>query len=87
MNILIVGSGARESAFIWKMIQCKKAVKLFSIKPIAGAAEFSTPIYTEKDDLEFIKSQVIELKIDMVLVGPEIPLINGIQDFLKKYDK
>ena len=84
MNILIIGSGARESAFIWKLKQSKKAVKLFSINPNAGAAELSTPIYTEKEDFEFIKSQVIELKIDMVLVGPEIPLINGVQDFLKR---
>ena len=83
MNILIVGSGARESAFIWKLNQSKKDIKLFSINPNAGAAEFSIPIYTEKEDLEFIKSQVVEHKIDMVLVGPEIPLINGIQDFLK----
>ena len=83
MNILIIGSGARESAFIWKLNQSKKDVKLFSINPNAGAAELSIPIYTKKEDLEFIKSQVIELKIDMVLVGPEIPLINGIQDFLK----
>ena len=83
MNILIVGSGARESAFIWKLNQSKKDIKLFSINPNAGAAELSTPIYTEKEDLEFIKSQVVEHKIDMVLVGPEIPLINGIQDFLK----
>ena len=84
MNILIVGSGARESAFVWKLNQSKKDIKLFSINPNAGAAELSTPIYTEKEDLEFIKSQVVEHKIDMVLVGPEIPLINGIQDFLKK---
>ncbi len=83
MNILIIGSGARESAFIWKLNQSKKDVKLFSINPNAGAAELSIPIYTKKEDLEFIKSQVIELKIDMVLVGPEIPLIDGIQDFLK----
>jgi len=83
VNILIVGSGARESAFIWKLNQSKKDIKLFSINPNAGAAELSTPIYTEKEDLEFIKSQVVEHKIDMVLVGPEIPLINGIQDFLK----
>ena len=74
----------RESAFIWKLNQSKKTVKLFSINPNAGAAELSTPIYTEKEDFEFIKSQVIELKIDMVLVGPEIPLINGVQDFLKR---
>tara|TARA_Y100000813_G_scaffold103492_1_gene73993 strand:+ start:52 stop:1320 length:1269 start_codon:yes stop_codon:yes gene_type:complete len=84
VNILIIGSGARESAFIWKLNQSKKDVKLFSINPNAGAAELSIPIYTENEDLEFIKSQVIELKIDMVLVGPEIPLINGIQDFLKR---
>ncbi len=83
MNILIVGSGARESAFIWKLNQSKKDIKLFSINPNAGAAELSTPIYTKKEDLEFIKSQVVEHNIDMVLVGPEIPLINGIQDFLK----
>ena len=83
MNILIVGSGARESAFIWKLNQSKKDIKLLSINPNAGAAEFSIPIYTEKEDLELIKSKVVEHKIDMVLVGPEIPLINGIQDFLK----
>tara|TARA_B100001027_G_scaffold43749_1_gene28213 strand:- start:855 stop:2123 length:1269 start_codon:yes stop_codon:yes gene_type:complete len=83
VNILIIGSGARESAFIWKLNQSKKDIKLFSINPNAGAAELSIPIYTEREDFEFIKSQVVDHKIDMVLVGPEIPLINGIQDFLK----
>ncbi len=84
MNILIVGSGARESAFIWELSQSRKNINIFSINPNAGAQELSTPIYTEKEDLKFIKSKVIDLKIDMVLVGPEIPLINGIQDYLKK---
>ena len=84
MNILIVGSGARESAFIWKLSQSRKNINIFSINPNAGAQELSTPIYTQKEDLEFIKSKVIDLKIDMVLVGPEIPLIEGIQDYLKK---
>ena len=84
MNILILGSGARESAFIWKLSQSKKEVNIFSINPNAGIQELSTPIYTEKEDLKFIKHKVIELKIDMVLVGPEIPLIDGIQDYLKK---
>ena len=84
MNILIIGSGARESTFIWKLGQSKKNINIFSINPNAGAQEFSTPIYTQKEDLKFIKSKVIDLKIDMVLVGPEIPLINGIQDYLKK---
>ena len=84
MNILIVGSGARESAFIWKLSQSRKNINIFSINPNAGTQELSTPIYTQKEDLEFIKSKVVDLKIDMVLVGPEIPLINGIQDYLKK---
>tara|TARA_B100001057_G_scaffold104820_2_gene102291 strand:+ start:1104 stop:2372 length:1269 start_codon:yes stop_codon:yes gene_type:complete len=84
VNILILGSGARESAFIWKLSQSKKEVNIFSINPNAGIQELSTPIYTEKEDLKFIKYKVIELKIDMVLVGPEIPLIDGIQDYLKK---
>ena len=84
MNILIIGSGARESAFIWKLNQSKKKVNIFSMNPNAGSEQLSTPIHTKNDSLEFIKSQVIEHKIDMVLVGPEIPLINGIQDFLKK---
>ena len=84
MNILIVGSGARESAFIWKLSQSRKNINIFSINPNADAQELSTPIYTQKEDLKFIKSKVIDLKIDMVLVGPEIPLINGIQDYLKK---
>ena len=84
MNILIVGSGARESAFIWKLSQSKKNINIFSINPNAGTQELSTPIYTQKEDLKFIKSKVVDLKIDMVLVGPEIPLIEGIQDYLKK---
>ena len=84
MNILIVGSGARESAFIWKLSQSRKNINIFSINPNAGAQELSTPIYTQKEDLKFIKSKVVDLKIDMVLVGPEIPLIEGIQDYLKK---
>ena len=84
MNILIIGSGARESAFIWRLSQSKKNINIFSINPNAGIQELSTPIYTQKEDLKFIKSKVIDLKIDMVLVGPEIPLINGIQDYLKK---
>ena len=84
MNILIIGSGARESAFIWKLSQSRKNINIFSINPNADAQELSTPIYTQKEDLKFIKSKVIDLKIDMVLVGPEIPLINGIQDYLKK---
>ena len=84
MNILIVGSGARESAFIWKLSQSRKNINIFSINPNADAQELSTPIYTQKEDLKFIKSKVIDLKIDMVLVGPEIPLINGIQDYLKE---
>ena len=58
MNILIVGSGARESALIWKLNQSKKDIKLFSINPNAGAAELSTPIYAEKEDLEFILSLI-----------------------------
>jgi len=84
VNILIVGSGARESAFIWKLSQSRKNINIFSINPNAGTQELSTPIYTQKEDLEFIKSKVVDLKIDMVLVGPEIPLIEGIQDYLKK---
>ena len=84
MNILIVGSGARESAFIWKLSQSRKNINIFSINPNDGTQELSTPIYTQKEDLEFIKSKVVDLKIDMVLVGPEIPLIEGIQDYLKK---
>ena len=84
MNILIVGSGARESAFIWKLSQSRKNINIFSINPNAGTQELSTPIYTQKEDLEFIKLKVVDLKIDMVLVGPEIPLIEGIQDYLKK---
>ena len=84
MNILIIGSGARESAFIWRLSQSKKNINIFSINPNAGTQELSTPIYTQKEDLEFIKSKVVDLKIDMVLVGPEIPLIEGIQDYLKK---
>ncbi|HRG37566.1 MAG TPA: phosphoribosylamine--glycine ligase [Bacteroidia bacterium] len=81
MNILILGSGGREHAFAWKLAQSKKAVKLYIAPGNAGTATLGTNIPVAVTDFEAIKKSVLELAIEMVVVGPEDPLVNGVHDF------
>ena len=81
MNILIIGSGGREHAFGWKIKQSNKAGKLFFAPGNAGTAEIGTNLDAEVTDFAKIKSEVLKNNIDLVLVGPEIPLMEGIHDF------
>jgi phosphoribosylamine---glycine ligase len=83
MTILLLGSGGREHALAWKMLQSKKCTKLFLAPGNAGTAQIATNINLNILDFEAIKTFVIQEKIEMVVVGPEDPLVLGIYDFFK----
>jgi phosphoribosylamine--glycine ligase len=80
-NILILGSGGREHAFAWKMAQSTKVNQLFIAPGNAGTSEFGTNININPNDFEALKTFVLAEKINMVVVGPEEPLVRGIYDF------
>jgi phosphoribosylamine--glycine ligase len=83
MTILLLGSGGREHALAWKMIQSSKCNKLFVAPGNAGTASIATNVELNILDFDAIKLFVITNKINMVVVGPEDPLVNGIYDFFK----
>ena len=81
MNILLLGSGGREHAFAWKMIQSPLCDTLFVAPGNAGTAQIAKNIDISATDFEAIKVLVIKENIEMVVVGPEDPLVKGIYDF------
>lgn len=84
MTILLLGSGGREHALAWKMLQSSKCSKLFVAPGNAGTAAIATNISLNPNDFEAVKTFALAEKIDMVVVGPEDPLVLGIYDFFKK---
>lgn len=83
MNILLLGSGGREHALAWKMLQSKDCSKLFVAPGNAGTAAIAHNLDLNPNDFAAVKSAVLNNTIDMVVVGPEDPLVNGIYDFFK----
>ena len=83
MNVLILGSGGREHAFACKIANSSSCNKLFIAPGNAGTAEVGTNINIEVNDFESIKEFVLAENIELVLVGPEDPLVNGIYNFFK----
>lgn len=83
MNILVVGAGGREHAIGWKIAQSPKCDKLFFTPGNAGTAEVGTNISIQVDDFDGLKSVILENNIDMVVVGPEDPLVKGLIDFIE----
>jgi phosphoribosylamine--glycine ligase len=81
MNVLILGSGGREHAFAWKIAQSKQLQNLYIAPGNAGTAHCGTNIDVAVTDFESIKNVVWEKSIDLVLVGPEDPLVKGIHDY------
>lgn len=81
MNVLLLGSGGREHAFAWKMAQSKKLSKLYTAPGNAGTAAFGTNVNIPETDFQGIKKFVLENKVEMVVVGPEAPLVKGIHDY------
>ncbi len=81
MNILILGSGGREHTFAWKINQSPLCKQLFVAPGNSGTAQIAQNIDISLSDFEAIKTLVISKNIDMVVVGPEDPLVQGIHDF------
>lgn len=81
MNILIIGSGGREHAFAWKISQSPKLDQLYIAPGNAGTSEYGTNLEIGATDFQAIRRVVLDKKIDMVVVGPEVPLVEGIHDF------
>ena len=83
MTILLLGSGGREHALAWKMLQSHKCSSLFVAPGNAGTATIAKNISINPNDFETVKQFVLQEKVDMVVVGPEDPLVHGIYDYFK----
>lgn len=86
MNVLILGSGGREHAFAWKLAKSKELENLYIAPGNAGTAQCGTNVNISATDFDAVKNLVWEKGIDMVLVGPEDPLVQGIHDYFLKDD-
>jgi phosphoribosylamine--glycine ligase len=83
MNILIIGAGGREHAFAWKIRQSPLCNDLFIAPGNTGTALFGTNLSIAIADFEKLTAAALENKIDLILVGPEEPLVKGITDFFQ----
>ena len=84
MKIAILGSGGREHALASQISKSRKVEKLYCIPGNAGTGQFCENIDLDIDNFNMIKDFVKSSNIDLVIVGPEKPLVNGIVDFLEK---
>jgi len=87
MKILLLGSGGREHALAWKIAQSKKCEKLYIAPGNAGTANCGENVAMKADDFEAIKTFCVDNNIDMVVVGPEDPLVKGIYDDLRNDER
>ncbi|MEM8907391.1 MAG: phosphoribosylamine--glycine ligase, partial [Bacteroidota bacterium] len=83
MNILLLGSGGREHAFAWKISQSPHCEQLFIAPGNAGTASCGTNVDLSPNDFVAQKAFCIEKKIDLLVVGPEAPLVAGVYDFFQ----
>ncbi len=84
MNIAIIGSGGREHALCQKFYEPKKINRIFCIPGNAGTSLIATNLEVDILNFKKIKKTVLKNEIDLVVVGPELPLVHGIVDYLKK---
>ncbi|MDO5481689.1 MAG: phosphoribosylamine--glycine ligase [Bacteroidaceae bacterium] len=84
MKLLLLGSGGREHALAWKIAQSQKIEKLFIAPGNAGTVDVGENVPLKADDFVGIKEFVLANGIDMVVVGPEDPLVKGVYDFFKQ---
>jgi phosphoribosylamine--glycine ligase len=87
MNVLILGSGGREHAFAWKIAKSSSCNNLFIAPGNAGTAEVGNNVEIGVNDFKSIKKFVLAEGIEMVVVGPEDPLVNGIYDFFQEEEE
>ncbi|MDB4086575.1 phosphoribosylamine--glycine ligase [Flavobacteriaceae bacterium] len=82
MNVLIIGSGAREHAFCWKLKESNNCKRIFVAPGNAGTSKIASNLNIDVLNFDQVKSSILKLDINLVMVGPEIPLIEGIVDFI-----
>lgn len=83
MNILVIGAGGREHAFAWKLAQSPKCSALFVAPGNGGTEEIATNLPINVGDPQAVKAAILAHSIDLVVIGPEDPLVNGLVDKLK----
>ncbi len=83
MNVLILGSGGREHTFAWKIAQSKKLTKLYIAPGNAGTKEVGTNINISATDFDALKQKCLELDINLIIVGPEEPLVKGVRNYFE----
>lgn len=83
MNILILGSGGREHAITWKLAQSSRSLRLFVAPGNPGTASAAVSLAVDPLDFPGVRAMILENSIDMVVVGPEAPLAEGIADYLE----
>ena len=86
MKVLLLGSGGREHALAWKIAQSPKVEKLYIAPGNAGTGAAGENVNMKATDFPAIKAFALEQKIDMIVVGPEDPLVEGIFDYFKGDD-
>src|SRR6266487_3121621 len=86
MNILLLGSGGREHALAWKIAQSKKCSQLYIAPGNAGTMECGTNVNMSVTDFKALKNFCLNNEIEMVVVGPEEPLVKGIYDYFENID-
>lgn len=86
MKLLLLGSGGREHALAWKIAQSPRVEKLFIAPGNAGTANVGENLNVKADDFDGIAQVVLDESIDMVVVGPEDPLVKGIYDYFAQHD-
>ena len=82
-NVLVLGSGGREHALAWKIAQSEKVSKVYIAPGNAGTASVGENLAINIADYQSVKDVVLKYYINMVVVGPEQPLVDGIVDFFK----
>jgi phosphoribosylamine--glycine ligase len=87
MNVLLLGSGGRESAFAWKLSQSNQLSHLFIAPGNAGTGQYGTNVPLKPTDFDPIAEFCLENNIKMVVVGPEEPLVKGIHDYFLSNEK
>ena len=81
MNILLLGSGGREHAMAWKIAQSPKLNQLFIAPGNPGTASLGVNLNIQATDFESLKQAVLKHNIDLIVVGPEDPLVKGVVNF------
>ena len=85
MRVCILGSGGREHAICHSLHKSKKISKIYCLPGNAGTSNIAENMNIDLDDFEKVKNFILEKKIDLVVVGPEKPLVNGITDYLESF--